>query len=250
MKADGDFIDLDVLSLRLVRSIVPAPDAPAQSSASASSDPLPVVPDWVQLPWLLHDHWPQIEGSAQEQSRQPAGTRPGARAGPCEEGAQDTDLLDMSPDEVWGELANVRARWQGHELAKDEHLTIIERCGAWTYASRGGAADSCRAKRETGLATRFCALYSLHKTASFCFALYGEHVAYQLAQCWVHRMQFWMDIWIERGQFSTTCVNDTDKRLYCKSELAIDVERHGDQSALSRLQQVLAIAPRNSPNGS
>ena len=37
MKADGDFIDLDVLSLRLDRSIVPAPDAPAHSSASASS---------------------------------------------------------------------------------------------------------------------------------------------------------------------------------------------------------------------
>ena len=48
MKADGERIDLDVLSLMLNRSIVPAPDAPAQSSASASSDPLPVMPDWVQ----------------------------------------------------------------------------------------------------------------------------------------------------------------------------------------------------------
>ena len=48
MKADGELIDLDVLSFRLNGSIVPAPDAPAQSSASASSDHLPVVPDWVQ----------------------------------------------------------------------------------------------------------------------------------------------------------------------------------------------------------
>ena len=56
-------------------------------------------------------------------------------------------------------------------------------------------------------------------------------------------MQFWFDLWVEKGQFNTTTFNVGDLTLHGRPEGATEIIQNAPQHVQSRLQQVLAVAP-------
>ena len=242
MRADGDWQDLNVLSIKLNSEVHDRP--PVVEADSSSADPLPVVPDWVEFPWLLQEHWPQLEadGSGGQPARGEARQARVAQSG--RQGLnQDRDLFDMDPDEVWAELGAQRAKWRG-PVEGCEHFKLNLRGGMWTAEHKGVAVDTTRSAAQSNLAVTFCDIYTQHKSASFSHAAYTEHFAWKLAEVWSHRMSFWLELWIERGMFRTERFHVSDAGLYEKPGCVTELMENGDESVVRRLQQVLATSPR------
>ena len=90
----------------------------------------------------------------------------------------------------------------------------------------------------------FCDSFGLHKSATFAQGLYGHEEAHKLAQCWAHRMQFWMDLWIERGMFSTSKFKASDESLHGRSDEVGELAAHTCEHVRRRPALVLSLHPR------
>ena len=188
MIADGEWQDLDVVSLKFAKSGARARATDAAASSAASSDPLPEVLEWVQFPWLLQEHWEHFQGGFSGQQPARAGQPGAAQPGEAQRPPRDTDLFDMDPDEVWHELQAQRQMWRGQQEQAVRDFKVHIRGGQWIAEHTGVAADSTRAQASSYIATRFCQLFAQHKSATFSHAMYTEHFAYKLAEVCCHRM--------------------------------------------------------------
>ena len=109
---------------------------------------------------------------------------------------------------------------------------------------RGQVADGVRTYACGQAAIDFCTIYGHHKSATFSLQLYGHEEANKLAKCWAHRMQFWFNLWLERGMFRTTKFRASDETLYGRPEAACELLGSMSEQLLRRLSQVLSIHPR------
>ena len=150
----------------------------------------------------------------------------------------------MSADEVWSELAKQRAIWKSEPSGDVQDFKVTLRGGQWTLAVRGLVSDGVRAYACGQNAIQFCTIYGTHKSATFSQELYGHEEAHKLAQCWAHRMQFWLNLWIERGMFIGTKFVASDDSLYGRFEAACELQDSTSEPVKRRLSSVLSIHPK------
>ena len=239
LKADGHFEALDDIArkFRVGR-------APRQAPAAGSDDPTPMVGDaepplWVQFPWLLQeDNWGLIVDADNPNSRQVAPPRPAETRY-----KEDLDLHEMDADEVWEELRAQRESWRERAAHGAPDFPVNIRGGVWTAENTGEASDSVRAQASGETAVHFCELYGLTKSATFAYSFYTQELAYKLAEVWADHMQFWFDLWFQKGMFHDTRFLHSDRTLYATPLIAQALREEGSERVLKRLDLVLSIAP-------
>ena len=147
----------------------------------------PAAEDIANHPWL-----------AKYTSHEASGRRRAPTLGP--KASQNDDDEPLSPDAVdraFATLQAKRAEWSSEHTSEAIHFKAVVRGGAWTQAHRQVAVDSMAAQACTSEAKAFCAKYGLAKLASYSYLKYGERVAQTMARCWVDKMTFWHDLYVE-----------------------------------------------------
>ena len=156
---------------------------------------------------------------------------------------EDLDLHEMDADEVWEELRAQRESWRERAAHGAPDFPVHLRGGVWTAENTGEASDSVRAKASGETAVHFCELYGLTKSATFAYSFYTQELAYKLAEVWADHMQFWFDLWFQKGMFHDTRFLHSDRTLYATPLIAQALREEGSERVLKRLDQVLNIAP-------
>ena len=158
--------------------------------------------------------------------------------------AEDIDLWEMDADDVWEELRAQREHWRQQAGQGAPDFPIQMRGGQWTAEHTCQATDSVRARARGEDAESFCSIYTLNKSATFSFTAYGQDFALKFAEVWSGRMQFWLDLWLEKGMFRTTTFKHSDQTLYATPGVATELLAEAPEHVVRRLHQVLAVAPR------
>jgi hypothetical protein len=84
-------------------------------------------------------------------------------------------------------------RAMGAEASIDFTYTVLG--GKWTKGHAGVPYDAYRAEAKSPKAKSFVHRYHFIASASFHISLYSEPVAIVMAQYWVARMQYLLDVW-------------------------------------------------------
>ena len=80
---------------------------------------------------------------------------------------------------------------------KPPGFRVIVRGGADTFQRFGVGYDYFRAEATSARAVQFCVTFQLQRSASYKISLYCEDVAMDLANAWMAKMQFLLDMWFD-----------------------------------------------------
>ena len=154
------------------------------------------------------------------------------------------ELSDGQVEKTFALLRAKRAEWA--EQFAQEAVTAFTTTllgGAWLMKYKGIEYDAFQGKASAGLASEWCLLYGLNKTARFDLSMYSEHGAGIMARAWCHRMEYYFSIWVEAAE-GYAYTND-DHEAYTEPNdfeaFAADVQGR----VLQRVEQVRAILPGN-----
>ena len=111
-------------------------------------------------------------------------------------------------------------------------------------ATFGVPFDLYRAEAIAGVATRFCVLYNIAKSASFSLSLHGEADSLVLADGWRFRLQQLFDLWVEHNcLLALRFGDDLLARVQESAEFASLASRPKG-ATLNRLDMIRSIIPR------
>ena len=86
-----------------------------------------------------------------------------------------------------------------HEVPKQAPFRWTVLGGSWTMVHKKVAYDAYRARAATPQSKRFCSLYGFNTTCRFSLSVYGEKQAAQLADYWVDRLTWFLNLWEAAG---------------------------------------------------
>jgi len=221
---------------------------PEKSVASAPRKPKiqKVDPETLlQFPWLA-------EYLDQKTETQPSGEK--ARRSvehPPPDQDDDEDVLPMIEEALlessFKRLMEKRLEWEAAYEGMAEDFEVIVRGGPWTEKHIGRVTDVIRAQPVSKEAKKWCELYGIVPSASFSIKRYTEAGASAMALAWVHRMQYFYDVYKDSDQ-SRYQYTAEDIAQYVEDEPFVDYQLtlplEGGH-AYDRAKQVKSIMPTN-----
>ena len=125
------------------------------------------------------------------------------------------DAVDVS--ELLDDLKAMRARWSHEEHCAPTDFKLKVRGGKAGAERLGVGADSLRGAPCNQPAERFVQLAGLPRSATFHIGRYGELHAGELVRVWCHRLQYWFDLWLEKGGNDPPWLYRRGLRWVCRS---------------------------------
>ena len=242
--SDGDWRPLDEVLRGLGGGAIAAAAAASDDeSESEAAVPAPEsdVPLWVTHPWLMAD-WAAL-GHTRKGRLEPRLQTPAVAS---EETAprDDWSAEGFTAEEAMAELEALRARWACDEHRAPSDFKVRVRGGAYTAARMGVAADASRGEAANQEAEAFCVAAGLPRSATFNFLRYTEEHARDLARAWCHRLQWWFDLWMERGGEGPPLFAPEDAAQYQAPQWVADLPAAGNHFLGARLAELARIEPR------
>ena len=158
--------------------------------------------------------------------------------------SSDDELSDDQVEKTFALLRAKRAEWA--EQFAQEAVTAFTTTllgGAWLMKYKGIEYDAFQGKASAGLASEWCLLYGLNKTARFDLSMYSEHGAGIMARAWCHRMEYYFSIWVEAAEGYAYTNDDHEAYTEPNDFEAFAADAQG--RVLQRVEQVRAILPGN-----
>ena len=240
LESDSDWVSFEAIVGALPVVVAAAGAAEVEGRAVDALGELPV---WVQFPWL-QEEWHRFDAEKGSASSKKASAKAADDLGGGPSDADDDDS-DMSPDDIFEELAGLRARWAEREDRILLDFKVVLRGGAWTLGHRGVIADSFRGEAAGARPADFCHIYSLPRSGTFSIAKDSEHTAKKLAESFCDRLQFWFNMWVDRDCSPACVFTEADGVLYEQPQWLKDFAADADESTQARLFAALALTPKN-----
>jgi hypothetical protein len=149
----------------------------------------------------------------------------------------------LTAEEAMAELEALRARWARDEHGAATDFKVRVRGGAATAARMGGPADASRGEAANQQAEAFCLAAELPRSATFNLRRYTETHARDLARAWCHRLQWWYDLWLERGGLEPVRFAPEDAAQYQAPQWVADLQAEGNDYVAARLAELGNIMP-------
>ena len=158
---------------------------------------------------------------------------------------QDEGAAEEEPDEtLWAEVSRRRAGFDNDVCARSQDIKVALQGGAWSVKRRGTAVSEVRADVRSGTRTHACCVAThLPKSATFELNKYGERLAARLAELWVHRMAFLVELWDPSSPL-TECFSAAALAGYEAPEGTEALEPQLNKVQARRLRGILALAPK------
>ena len=112
-------------------------------------------------------------------------------------GLEDETALDA--EEVFDALHAKRMEWVGDGHPRERPFAWTVLGGRWTAAHRGVAFDAFQGKTMSSDARTFVGMFMMQQTCRWSLSLYGEYACSVLATCWVSKMTYLFELWVDAG---------------------------------------------------
>ena len=188
-------IDLDAAGH--ARAMRPQAKANAKGTAKSSSQPA-----WMEGALLSMAKGKGKAGSTGTPKAGHTPARPAAEAPgkPSEEGPEPEPMEDAVKEAYCTELESMRKAWSLHYDARSEDFTSEIRGTKWTWEHKALPGDVVVATASSKLGTWWLSHYGLQAMVSFDIAQHALPTAASLAMGWMHRMQGFLNMWVEAGR--------------------------------------------------
>ena len=211
-------------------------EPPAKQARSTAAKPTPLATEedekWQRL--LQHTTASAADGESEDSDHAATQSE-----------AQPHTVAEEVPDEtLWAQVSARRAGFETDVCARSHDIKVALQGGAWSVRRRGTAVSEVRADVRAGTRTHACCVAThLPKSATFALNTYGGTLAGRLAEIWVHRMAFLVELWQPSTPLAE-CYSAAALAAFQRPPGTEDLEGQLTQTQARRLRSILTLVPK------